>query len=250
MKTTLLFTLLMLGLGSCTETIYEEIFKTDTVWIDKPRQSIAPTIVTVIDTVEIHTIDTVSIEVVVHDVDTLIQYVTKDSIIVQTVEKIIEHRDTVVVHDVDTVVITLHDTTYIEVVRIEQRIIYTERYSFPGQSVFYFPDNLLHYYQEFVADAQARNVQINGGDIVCQYVPASDLAGEGWVSDSWYLAGDQWVISLSDQLLEEHSKAAIYRELGRIQLKKKYSNDVTRIMSPLFRTSPDPTASEINTLFQ
>ena len=249
MKTFLpLIILALFFLGSCTETIYEEVFKTDTLWLEKPRPTLAPTFITVYDTIETVRTDTIRIETVITKTDTLIQYVVNDSLIIQTVEKIVNHTDSIIIHDVDTVWLTVHDTTVIT--EYVQRVIYESYfYLFPGQSANHVPDELKPYYDSFIADANARNIPLTGGEVIIQWVKQSDLPGENWRSSSWEMAGFQWVIYIDETLPIEESKSCMYREMARWQLKKKYSQDVNKIMSNFFRTSPEPTTNEINQLF-
>lgn len=267
----LFFTLSMLFLGSsCIDEVIKFVKTTDTIYVEgKPITNFVQT--THVDTVyrDLVRVDTVEVTVVVHDtvvlvnnvetvrVDTVVQIKTDSIFIEKIVEKIVNHYDTIIVEriitNVDTTyidrVVTIHDTIY--VTEYEQRVIYEALfYVFPGQSSFYIPDELKPYYDSFLQDAAARGVSLPGGDIVAQWVPLSDIPGEQWVSSSYQVSGFQWVINIWEGLPVEESKAAMYRELARIQLAKKYSNDVNKVMSPLFRTSPDPTVSEINTLFQ
>lgn len=239
---------LLVMLASC-ETIEVERLVFDTVYVDRPRQSIAPSFITVRDTVVIR--DTVSVTVVqhntiinnIHTVDTVIQVVTKDSLIIQTVEKIVEHRDTIVIHDVDTIVIALHDTTVLT--EYVQRVVYLEyQFLYPGQSATFIPPPL----QGIVNDFFTRCTDCHGGDLVIEYV--DDLPGDNWHSNSFRMSGDQWILQLHTSLIVEHSRSSIYRELARIQRGKKYVTDASKIMCPWFRTSPEPTTNEINQLFQ
>jgi hypothetical protein len=260
MKTILLGigVLLFLALGSCTETIYEEVIKLDTVFLSRPVTSFV-TLPATRDTVFIR--DTVRIETIIrdtilnniHTTDTIYQVVTKDSLIIKVVEKTVTIRDTVTVtvvnnvHTTDTLI--LRDT--VEVVRVEQRVIYlATEYIFPYNSVTFIPTDLQKYYEEYIAEAYKRGKTLIGGDVVFSYVDPKDLPGEGWVSNTFEMAGNQQIIQLSSELIQEHSRAAVYREMTRWQLRKKYSNDPTKIMSNFFRTAPEPTQNEINTLFQ
>ncbi len=255
MKTLLPFFILAIFLlGSCTETIYEEVIKLDTVYVSKP-QSLLPTFITVRDTIKI--VDTVRVETIITKTDTLIQIVTKDSLIIKEVEKIVYHTDTVEivntvvnnVHTTDTVLVVQHDT--VTLTEYVQRVVYLNtEYIFPGNSVTFIPDALMPYYLQFIQEAQSRGINLIGGDLIITYVDPADLPGENWISNTFEMAGNQQIIQLSSELIAEQSRAAIYREMARWQLKKKYSNDATKIMSNLFRASPEPTSQEINTLFQ
>lgn len=245
---------LLFALSNCTETIYEEIFKTDTVYLQRPP------IVQFSETVRVDTVektlvrvDTVEVTVVVHETDTVVQIKTDSIFIEKIVEKIIHHYDTVVKTLVNTVyvdkIITIHDTVKTTV--YEQRVIYQSiEFVFPGRSTFYVADEFKGYYDDYNKAASDRNVFLNGGNVVITRVNPDNLPAEGWVSNFYYVASDQAVIEISEQLPIEQCRAAIYREMTRWQLKKKYSNDISKILSPLFRTSPEPTVSEINILFQ
>ena len=248
MKTTILFALILIGLGSCTETIEIEKLVRDTVWLQRP--SLAPSFITLYDTIETVRTDTVEIQTVITKTDTLLLVVTRDSIVYQIQEKEVTTYDTIIIVERDTIFQTLYDT--ITLTEYETRIVYLNTeyiYIFPGQDAFYIPEPFMPHYLSFIAEANARNKQLPGGSVVLTQVDPSELTGEGWVSESWEIAGFQWIIRLSNELTVEESKAAIFREMGRWQLKKQYSKDVNKIMSNFFRTSPEPTTSEINTLF-
>ena len=76
----------MIWLSSCEEIIIEK-YVIDTLYIDRPPQGLAPTIITVTDTVFLR--DTISVTIVVrdtilqevHSVDTVYKVVTRDSLI-------------------------------------------------------------------------------------------------------------------------------------------------------------------------
>ena len=267
MKTFLpLIILALFFLGSCMETIEIEKLIYDTVYVDKPVRSLVVTQTTVIDTVyrELLRVDTVEVQVVVHDTvvnniiqhDTVFQIKTDSIFIERVVERIVNHYDTVVVELVvnhtDTIyvdkIVTIHDT--ITEIQYEQTVVYlATTYLFPGQSVFFIPEPLMPHYRSFIQDAQSRGKSPTGGDLIVQYVKSEELFGEGWVSSSVQMSGWQNVIYLDEGLLPEQSKAAMYRELSRLELRKQYSKDVNKIMSNFFRTSPEPTSQEINQLF-
>lgn len=238
MKKILLFTIIALFfLGGCTETIYEEIIKTDTVFFTRPSL----VTLTERDTIVIH--DTVRIQTVVHDTiinnvyhtDTVFQVVTKDSLIIKVVEKEVFIRDTVVVTNTVKETITLTDT--ITVVEYETRVVYLNTeyvYIFPGQSVTYIPEPLIEIHKSFFDECSKRNKPTPGGDLVISYIAPGDIPGDGWNSYSELMAGSQWVIYVNNQLTVEQTYTLLYRELGRIQLGKKYSQDPNKIMSPIF----------------
>lgn len=242
MKTLIvLFAILMLALGSCTETILDEIIRIDTVFIDRPIQGFAPTFITKIDTVVIR--DTVNITVVLHDtilhnihtVDTLIKIIYKDSLIIKEVVKTITECDTVTVtvvndiHHYDTVRIT--DT--VTVVKIEQRVIYKDTLFvvLEFHPVTWIPNELYPFVVSFLNDAVAYGHFPNGRPLLIQYV--DDLPGEDWSSQS-YVVGSQTVIELHSSVLVEHHFSSIYREMARLQLNRKYNtrDDIMNILFP------------------
>jgi hypothetical protein len=122
-------------LGSCTETILEEVIKLDTVYIDKPR-TLAPTLVTVRDTVTQIITDTVTVEVLIRDtvinnittVDTVIHVVTKDSIIYKEVEKLVYVYDTIVqtINKLDTIFVYVTDTVEVQTIVYDRSVIYSD----------------------------------------------------------------------------------------------------------------------------
>lgn len=237
---TFLFAATFMLLG-CTETVYEEILKTDTVFLARPSFVQLPA---TRDTVVIR--DTVTVTIVQHDtiinnihtVDTVFQVVTKDSLIIKVVEKEVFIRDTIVVTNTVKETITLTDT--VTVVEYETRVVYLNTeyvYIFPGNSTTFIPEPLRAIHQSFFDECQKRNKQLPGGDLVISYVAPGELPGDGWNSYSELMAGSQWVIYVNDQLTVEQTYTLLYRELGRIQLAKKYSQDPNKIMSPIFDPS-------------
>lgn len=223
-------------LGACEQIEMEKLVY-DTVYVDRPIRSLVTTSKT--DTVVIR--DTVTVTVVQHDTlinnvyhtDTLIQVVTKDSLIIKEVTKTVTEYDTITIVNnvVDTVI--LRDT--VEIVKIQQRVVYLAvEYVFPGRSIFYIPDDLLPIYNQFVADATSRGKNLPGGNVIVQYVTDDELIGDGWSSYGAEMSGFQYVIYLSETLTQDLAYSAMYRELTRWQLKKKYSNDINRIICPLF----------------
>jgi len=243
------------SLLSCTE--YEILNTTDTVYLEKPVQSLAPSFVTVRDTVYIHTVDTIKVEVIIHDTivnnihttDTLVQVVTKDSIIVKEVEKMVTVYQTVI--EKDTIVVS--DTVEIEVIQIEQRVIYldTAYVMIYTRSTTYIPPGIQPHVDEFFG----RATNVVGGHMIIQYT--DDLPGEGWNSFSYWVGGPassdnpyaQMVIEISSALPPELHRASILRELARLQLKKKYVTDVNKIMSPLFDPYRAITQNDLDILF-
>ena len=249
MKTKIFLPLIILALFflGCTETIEIEKLVRDTVWLQRP--SLAPTFITIRDTVTETKTDTVEIQTVITKTDTLLLVVTRDSIVYQIQEKEVATYDTIIIVERDTIFQTLYDT--VTVVEYQQRVVYLDyQYLFPGQSVTFIPDGLMPYYQQFIQEAQSRGINLEGGDVIFSYVDPKDLPGEGWHSNYVQISGWQNVIQISSALIAEKSKACVFREMSRWQLKKQYSLDVNKIMSNFFRTSPEPTTAEINILMQ
>ena len=270
MKTLImLFAISMLVLGSCTETIYEEIIKLDTVFLTSPSQAFAPTVIIQKDTVVLT--DTVEVKVIVRDtiintintVDTLIQVVTRDSIIIKEVEKIVNHYDTIVLVQTDTVINNIHHYDTIEVVKTihdtvtvtvyDRTVIYKDTFYLSDSSHPYswVPNEIVPFVTEFVNMAYDRGKTINGQPLVIQYVHADDLPGESWTSFSYHF-GNQYVIELSEQLPTEQQRAGVFREMARLELvpRKKYSSDVNKVMCPLWSPSRVITTQDLNELYK
>lgn len=163
----MVFIAVWLAFSSCEEYIIENTI--DTVFVDRPVNTLAPTFITVRDTVEIVVRDTIKVEVIIrdtivnniHTTDTLIQVVTKDSIIIKEVEKMVTVYQTVI--EKDTIVVT--DTVEIEVVQIEQRVIYKDTLYVlvETRQVFYVPDELLPYVSDFYTLAGQYGNEVRGG---------------------------------------------------------------------------------------
>jgi hypothetical protein len=230
---------------SCTETIYDEVIKLDTIYLSRPLTSI----ITERDT--IHAVDTVKVEVVIHETDTLIQIVTKDSIIIKEVEKLVTVYKTIIERDT----ITVTDTVFIDVVQIEQRVIYHDTLYVTSmiREVTSIPDELRPHVQYFYEQATARGKVTIGGNMIIQYVKQSDLPGEGWTSNSFNLNSSaysgQMVIQISEEVPSEQARSCILRELARMQLNRQYVTDVDKIMCPLFDPYRTITQSDLDVLF-
>jgi len=239
-------TAIMMALSSCTETIYEEIFTTDTVWLTKPSQGLAPTFITVTDTV--HTVDTVKVEVIVKDTDTVFQYITKDSIVIKEIEKVVNHYDTIVVTKTDTITIVKHDTVILTV--YDRTVVYADTFWIvdPFNMVTFFPNEVAPYIQEFHQSCQDRGIFINGRPLLVQY--SDNLPGENWSSFSYIVGFQQMIIEISDKLPAEQQRAGILRELNRLQRNKKYTTIDDRIMNPLFPPDRTITAAHLNELYK
>lgn len=244
-------------LGCDEETVYRDVIK----YVDRPAP---PTFVTVTETKECESTDTLKIQIELADIWKN-GYFQKDSVLALTtachalitvkgytlVPKDTVVRDSIVYQDrveyVDRPV-KVYDTLW--QTKVEQRVINQTEYIFPGNSVTYIPTDLQGYVNEFYAKCNELNIPLIGGDVVFSYVPQKDLPGVNWSSTTFEMAGNQQVIQLREDLIWEESRAAVFREMARWQLKKQYVTDISKILCPLFRTSPDPTVSEINILFQ
>lgn len=232
MKTLILLLFAALfSLSNCTEEIIiDKIFR-DTVYIDKP-QSFAPTFVTVTDTIEIHTVDTVEVRVVIHETDTLIQYVFRDSTIIKEIEKIVNHYDTIFIVDRDTIFQTVTDTLVLTETVYTTRYLDTLHVPLYWKSLHFVPEELTPFVQEFYTQARLRGWTNNGGALVIQYT--HDLAGEGWNSFSYWIGEEQMVIEVNGALDPKFLYTCVLRELGRLQLKKKYMTSGDLIMNIYF----------------
>ena len=240
--------------SSCTETIIDEIIKLDTVYINTPR-SVATSIVVEYDTIVIR--DTVEVRVIVHDTiintvhttDTLIQVVTKDSIIIREVEKLVTVYETII--EKDTIVIT--DTVFVDVIQIDQRVIYKDTLYVLVESrqVFYVPDELMPYVSDFYTLAGEYGSGALGGMLLITYAKEEDLPGEGWTSYSFRHGWDysQMIIQISEKVPHEQARSCIFREMARLQLKKKYTTTPDRIMNPLFSIDAVITTNHLDQLF-
>jgi hypothetical protein len=243
-------------LSSCTETIIDEIIKLDTVYINTPR-SVSASVIVTHDTVVIR--DTVEVRVIVHDTiintihttDTLIQVVTRDSIIIREVEKLVTVYDTIIQNFVDTVYVT--DTVEIRVVQIEQRVLYLDTLYVLVESrqVFYVPDELMPYVSDFYTLAGQYGQEALGGMLLITYAKEEDLPGELWTSTSFRHGWDysQMIIQISEEVPSEQARSCIYRELARLQLKRKYTTTPDRIMNPLFNIDAVITTNHLDQLF-
>lgn len=258
----LLFVATLIG---CEEIVYKDVIK----YVDRP---VPATFVQTSKTEECVSQDTTKVEILMPDV-TANGTQSKDTTLAVTtachmkitikgkvvMEPILITKDSIVFRDT-TIYITKNvptpvpgPTVYKDTTIYETRIVYETveyKYLFPGQSVTYIPQPFEIHFQSFRDAANERTKPLPGGDIVLSQVDPNELAGENWTSDSFEMAGFQWVIRISSDLTVEQSKSAIFRELGRMQLKKKYSNDVNKIMSPLFSVTRQITTNDLNILFQ
>ena len=175
--------------------------------------------------------------------------VTKDSIIIREVEKLVTVYDTIIQNFVDTVYVT--DTLEIRVVEIDQRVIYLDTLYVLVESrqVFYVPDELMPYVSDFYTLAGSKAL---GGMLLITYAKEEDLPGEGWTSYSFRHGWDysQMIIQISEKVPHEQARSCVYREMARLQLKKKYTTTPDRIMNPLFPVTAEITTNHLNELFK
>lgn len=235
----------LFALGSCTEEIFIDKWLYDTIYVDKP-QAIAPKVIIVTDT--IHHVDTVEVRVIIREVDTVFQVITKDSLIIKEVEKIVTVLDTVILNQVDTVfltdtlVVTQYDrtVTYLDT-------LYVLAFFRPVNSI---PDEIKPHVIEFYTLAGQYNKFVPGGVMIVQYT--DNLPGENWNSHSywWDAPGGQMVIELNQALPPDQHRASILRELGRLQMGRKYTNIPDRIMNPTFSPTALITQNHLNQLYQ
>ena len=255
----ILFVILAFGVWLCTSSCTEYVFKntTDTIFVDRPVNTLAPSFITVRDTVYIHIVDTVKVEVIIVDTvinniyttDTLIQVVTKDSIITKQVDKLVTVYQTVI--QKDTIVVT--DTVEIEVIQIEQRVIYLDTLYVlvETRQVFYVPDELMPYVSDFYTLAGQYGKEALGGMLLITYAKEEDLPGEGWTSSSFRHGWDysQMIIQISEKVPHEQARSCIFREMARLQLKRKYTTTPDRIMNPTWPPDRTITQGDLDNLF-
>ena len=187
-----------------------------------------------------------------HETDTVIQIITRDSLIIKEVEKIVYHTDTVIVHDVDTVVITLHDTTVVTQYIQQVRYYDTLYVLVESRQVFYVPDELMPYVSDFYTLAGEYGSGALGGMLLITYAKEEDMPGENWSSYSFRHGWDysQMIIQISEKVPHEQARSCVYREMARLQLKKKYTTTPDRIMNPLFPVTAAITTNHLNELFK
>lgn len=214
--TVIMFVLVALLLGSCTETLYEEVEKiiykdtVKTVFVDRLR----------IDSVAYPVFgnDTVYVAKTIHSVDTV--YLPSDTVYISTVETV---YDTIIniKYLYDTIHVVqhhYHDTLYIPL-------------GWSSTSIGEYQAIV----EEFYTQAHAHGWQTPGGDMLIQPWMYDEAPPENRSSYSfWYF--DQFILKIKDTLTPDEAYTAIFRELARWQLGKKYTQDGT-IMDPEF----DPT---------
>jgi hypothetical protein len=88
--------------------------------------------------------------------------------------------------------------------------------------------------------------------LLITYAKEEDLPGENWSSYSFRHGWDysQMIIQISEEVPSEQARSCIFRELARLQLKKKYTTMPDRIMNPLFSPMATITANHLNELFR
>jgi hypothetical protein len=184
-----------------------------------------------------------------HTTDTVYQFITKDSIIIKEVEKIVYHTDTVTIVDLDTVEIIRHDTVTLTV--YDRTVVYLDTLFIPGyiRPTWDVPLDLMPHLEEFFELSRQYGYNAELGMLIVHYT--NDLPGENWISSSFKMGdNDQWVIFLDQRLPAVLHRSSMFRELGRLSLNKKYSNDPARIMSPLFKYDAPITQKHLDELFK
>lgn len=261
MKTLLPVTLLVLFLLGACETVEIEKLVRDTVFVDKPR-TVAPTLVTIRDTVTETIIDTVKVEVLIrdtvilntHTTDTVIHVVTKDSIIYKEVEKLVYVYDTLtqIVNHYDTITEYVTDTLEIQTVVYDRTVIYKDSVYLIGGMIrptTSIPLELIPLLLEYGETSERYGKATPGAEMIIQYMPQSELPGENWHSFSFDFS-NQWVIYLDVNVPLEQQKASMFRELMHLHHSKQYSNDPSKMMSPLFNPETTITNQHLTELFK
>jgi hypothetical protein len=207
MKSTLIFFVAIVILGSCTEEIFlegETIH--DTVTIVKR------------DTVTITETDTIYLEKTLWKIDTL------------EINTVVTEVDTFYVATIDSVFIYETDTVFI----VEHKYHYEDTlYIFPGRSVYYVPEEYRDIVNQFFADAVAYGWEPVGGNLLISpwtYDEAPPASRSSYSYHTW----SQFIIKLKDTIDPEFCFTPIYRELAREQLGKPYSTNPNHIMNPDF----------------
>jgi hypothetical protein len=260
MKTLIPFLLISLFFLGC-ETVEVERLVYDTVFVDKPR-TLAPTFVTIRDTVTQVITDTVTVEVLIRDtvinnittVDTVIHVVTKDSIIYKEVEKLVYVYDTIVqtINTIDTVFVYVTDTVEVQTVVYDRTIISRDTvYLIAGmiRPTTSIPEELIPLLLEYGEISEQYGKAAPGAEMIIQYMPQSEMPAENWNSFSFDFY-NQWVIYLDVNVPLEQQKASMFRELMHLHHSKQYSNDPDKLMSPLFPPSRMIAKPHLDELFK
>lgn len=203
MKTYLQIGILALfALGSCTETIYDEVVKE------------------IRDTIKVPVIDTVFIDRVFWKVDTVEIRTTiteVDTFFVATIDSVFIY-ETVYVHDtVYQHIHHYHDTAYI----------------FPGRTVYYVPEEYREIVNQFFVDAVAYGYSPVGGNLLIEPWRQDEFPPASRSSFS-YQVWSQFILKLKDTIEPKYCFTPIYRELMHWQFEKPYSTDPNSIMNPDF----------------
>ena len=257
--------LIILALFSCEEIVYKDVIK----YVDRPVP--VTTFVQTSKTEECVSTDTTKVEIIMPDVLANGQQAKDTTLAVTTachmkitikgkvqMEPLIITEDSIVYRDTTIYITNTVNvpgptvTLYRDTTIYETKVVYTTNtiYLFPGSSAFYIPEPYKIHYDSFIEEGLKRNAPMTGGEVILTLVKPNELSGEGWVSESWEIQGFQWIIRLSDELTVEQSRSAIFRELARMQLNKKYSQDINKIMSPYFDPSRTVSKLQIDELFQ
>src|SRR5688572_30273500 len=258
MKTLIcLFATLMLALGSCTEEIIIEKIVHDSIPYAVPGPvQFAPTFVPQSVDSSCQKTDTTNVEIKIKEIfengefkkDTVLAVTTacylkitvrgKVSIppkIVYSVRDSLIYEDSLIFIDRPVPYPVAGPTGYVDTTIVEQRVVYeTTEYVWIGRTVFYIPEDLMVIYNKYFSDGAAYNKILPGGPVVVQYVPSDKLPGFGWHSTSYLVAGGQWLIELDENLTQDLAFTCLYRELSRMQMGKRYSNNQDEIMNVLF----------------
>lgn len=257
MKTITLFALVMIGLGSCTETVYEEVIK----YIDRPVPG--PTQFVATSTVkECESSDTTLVEMVLKPntengqfgKDSLLHVKSTCNLLIKIKGYVLIPKDSVLIPGPteylpgdsipypvpgpieylpgDSIPYPVYDTVW--QVRIERQIIYKDTLFMPlyWKSIHFVPEELTPFVTEFYTQARLRGWTNNGGALVIQY--SHNMAGEGWNSFSYWIGEEQMVIEVNGALDPKFLYTSVLRELGRLQLKKKYVTSGDLIMNIYF----------------
>ena len=220
-----------LALTSCTEEIFiDKWIKGDTVFISKPQLEkliIQTDTVVIVDTVKVEVIIRDTVINNIHTTDTLIQVVTKDSIIIREVEKLVTIYDTIINNLVDTVYVT--DTVFVDVIKIEQRVIYHDTLYLTSviREVTSIPDEFLPHVEDFMAQTVKYNKPVRGGNMIIHYVKQADLPGEGWTSNSFNLQdvySGQIVIQISEEVPHEQAQVVYIPRTGKDAIRQAIHN--------------------------
>jgi hypothetical protein len=177
------------------------------------------------------------------------------------VEKVVNHTDTVVVtvhdtiyqdvHHYDTIVknVIQHDTVTLTVYDRTVMYLDTLYVTYDMWPTTSMPEEIAPLYADFNEIAFNHGKGPLDGHIIIQYVQQSELPGENWNSNSFKFANNH-IIYLNVNLPTEQQRAGMYRELNHLNYGKQYSNDVNKVMSPIFDPARTITTQQLNQMFQ